>query len=411
MEQMGLKPSDKQVAKAMELHTILAMRHGVMVIGQPMTGKTSVITALAKALGDVQVATINPKAMTMQHLYGYFDANNDFVEGVFTRQLKEFSASGGGRKWIVLDGPIDAIWVENMNTVLDDNKVLLLPNGERIPLTPNIRLIYEVQDVAVASPATVSRCGAVYFDDDAVSWEPFIQDFLTTAGYPAKQTAEVESHLTSVAQVMQFMRDAPTAVAMSPQQHIQNFLRILKAQLKEGTGVPDSMLFAAIWSFGACLTERAPFDEFVCHLPLFAKTKLASSHFTSVFALGLIHEMGNDCWKPWRELSSPESEELVLTTDNIAHLHLMSLFAANSIPTLLVGPSATGKTASAATILSKFSTPLHTAEFAFSRGTTLSQLSAKITGVTSQAKGGQTLLFLDDINLPVKEVYGCIPVL
>ena len=69
-----------------------------------------------------------------------------------------------------MDGPVDTLWIENLNTALDENKMLCLANGQRIKLPQSFNFIFEVASIEAITPATISRCGIVFFEQSNVKW-------------------------------------------------------------------------------------------------------------------------------------------------------------------------------------------------------------------------------------------------
>ncbi|KAL7670049.1 hypothetical protein ACOME3_004989 [Neoechinorhynchus agilis] len=175
--------------KVSQLMSTLKVRHGVMVVGAAGSGKSSVCEILADSCDliskesditdvlPVKMFHVNPKSITIDELYGCFDKHTlEWKEGLLGKVVKKcINFKRLSNHWIICDGPVDALWIENLNTVLDDNKMLCLPNSDRIKFTDHMRMIFEVLDLRSASPATVSRCGMVYMDETVVGWRPYFQ--------------------------------------------------------------------------------------------------------------------------------------------------------------------------------------------------------------------------------------------
>ena len=129
----------------------------------------------------VQIHGINPKSVSIGKLYGDYEKVGDWMDGILAITVRNAAADkSGDTHWIMLDGPVDTLWIENLNTVLDDNKKLCLISGEIIKLTQQMTMMFEVEDLQEASPATVSRCGMVYVTPEKLGWEPLLFEWISS---------------------------------------------------------------------------------------------------------------------------------------------------------------------------------------------------------------------------------------
>uniref|UniRef100_T1JML4 Dynein-1, subspecies f n=1 Tax=Strigamia maritima TaxID=126957 RepID=T1JML4_STRMM len=174
-----------QIDKVIQMYETMMTRHTAMFVGPTGGGKSVVLLALQRAQIRLGIPTkiwyINPKACSVIELYGILDPQSrDWQDGLLSNIFREVNRpiDKVERKYIMFDGDVDALWVENMNSVMDDNKLLTLANGERIRLQNHCKLLLEVGDLNYASPATTSRAGMVYVDPKYLGFRPFWQRWL-----------------------------------------------------------------------------------------------------------------------------------------------------------------------------------------------------------------------------------------
>lgn len=105
--------------------------------------------------------------MPRQQLLGEMDLDTrEWSDGVLTDAARQVVKEPSEvRSWIVCDGDVDPEWIESLNSVLDDNHLLTLPNGERIAFGDNVNFLFETHDLRFASPATVSRMGMIFLSN------------------------------------------------------------------------------------------------------------------------------------------------------------------------------------------------------------------------------------------------------
>nr|XP_014435496.1 dynein heavy chain 2, axonemal-like [Pelodiscus sinensis] len=191
LKEMGLQVTPFTMTKVIQLYETKNSRHSTMIVGNTGSGKTVTWRTLQATMstlcrnGDttynlVRDFPLNPKAVSLGELYGEYDlSTNEWTDGILSSVMRTACADEKpDEKWILFDGPVDTLWIESMNSVMDDNKVLTLINGERISMPDQVSLLFEVENLAVASPATVSRCGMVYTDYSNLGWKPYVHSWI-----------------------------------------------------------------------------------------------------------------------------------------------------------------------------------------------------------------------------------------
>nr|XP_061802869.1 dynein axonemal heavy chain 12-like [Nerophis lumbriciformis] len=455
--------------KIIQTYEMMTVRHGFMLVGESFAGKTKVLHVLAdtlilmneKGYGEeekVIFKTLNPKSITMGQLFGQFDfVSHEWTDGIVANTFRDYASSVTlDRKWVVFDGPIDTLWIESMNTVLDDNKKLCLMSGEIIQMSNQMSLIFEAMDLSQASPATVSRCGMIYMEPSQLGWEPLVISWMNTL--PDVLKSPEHNYLLqelfywllppSFGIVRKHCREVvPTTNWNTSVSLCRLFEMLLTEPLKTEkndktirTWIMAAFSFSLVWSVGgSCDSKsREKFSEFIRDIvsgkiPYHPVPDVVGKWECPVDEKGLVYDYfykfeGKGKWIHWNDAIKSVSlgdkntmvqDIIVPTIDSVRYTYLMHICISYGVPLLLSGPTGTGKSVY---VKQKLMNGLDKELFLpllvnFSARTTANQtqniimakLDKRRKGIFGPPIGKKYLIFVDDVNMPALEQFGAQP--
>lgn len=185
-----------QLKKALEVFEQVRQRMGVVIVGPSGSGKSILWKMLKEALiktgKEVKTYVMNPKAIPRHQLLGHIDMDTrEWTDGVLTAASRQvIKEPVEVQSWIVCDGDIDPEWVESLNSVLDDNRLLTMPSGDRIQFGPNVNFIFETDDLSCASPATISRMGMIFLSDEDTDVKAIVDSWLHKENEDTRSSTE-----------------------------------------------------------------------------------------------------------------------------------------------------------------------------------------------------------------------------